>query len=146
MDKKYRQVYKEGAIITSLVILGVVLFSCSATRSHGLTLFNIRAASYQSWMISEEEKGVDIFIEFRYIDPLVTIDSVVFRGSKVSLVRDAGYRHARYIGTVSMGIPLIVQEQEPSHKEASLIYRYLGNRYEYPLARIDRKETQFVHR
>lgn len=126
-----------------LFFLFVILGSCSILNNQHEKLFKVENAYYQSWMVNEQEKGTNIFIEVIAIKQGVIFDSIAFRGTllPVSLEIKDGVTILK--GTLFNENKRIGSEQKYTEKADQLFYTYKENQYSLILKNIKRRDMKY---
>lgn len=132
----------------SFVFLAVLIAYCSIVSCSSLfpqpsnKSFKVKRSFYQSWIISDEEKGTDIIVELTGIKEGVTFDSLIFRGVKLKAYGTAKGKGVELKGIISSGKSRIKMRYDVVNLPDQLIYHYKGERKEYLLKNIRRVKTQ----
>jgi hypothetical protein len=132
-----------SSIISFCTIAFLVIFTCCKAVKSNQTLFEIKDGYYQSWMKSENEKGTNIFVTLINVKPGVTVDSIVFRGSKIPAFVSINGDTFKIKGILNSGIPVLEVEKKPSKLPDQIIYSYKGKRLTFFLTHLQRKEMMY---
>jgi hypothetical protein len=125
-----------GAIFLSLL-------ACISMKNHDVKAFNIKKAYYQSWVVSELEKGTDIILELSDVDPEAVFDSIVFRGVRLKTFAAIHNNEVELKSILPVGISRLKIDFEVVGLPDQLIYHFRGERKSYLLKSIERKNTRF---
>jgi hypothetical protein len=68
-----------------IIITAFLSTNCSILKNSDEKLFVIRDAYYQSWIRNENEKGTNIVVEVADLQPGISFDSIVFRGTRLQV-------------------------------------------------------------
>ena len=107
------------------------------------TLFNIKDAYYQSWMINENEKGTNIILNLINVQKGVTFDSLIFRGLKLPVFIDTKDTVVILKSILTVGMSKIRIEKEVVDKPNQLLYTFQGIKHSYFLKNIRRLQTKY---
>jgi hypothetical protein len=123
--------------------VGLVLAGCSFIKHQNPEVFKIKQAYYQSWVISDNEKGADIVLILNIIKDGVEFDSIVFRGMRLKAFVTGDNKEVSIKGILPSGISRLKLENKVVNLPDQLIYHYKGERKSYFLRMIERKSTRF---
>lgn len=136
MKRKYQ--------ILSILLISFIFFSmCTLRKSSAGNLFDIKDAFYQSWVISEKEKGTNINLEIINVKKGVVFDSIIFRGLRlpVFVEEKEGIVHLKSIINIEMS--RIKLESKVTGKPDQLIYHYQDTQHSYILKKIRREKMKY---
>jgi|GEM_PF-2410889 len=105
--------------------------------------FTVKKAFYQSWVISENEKGTNVVLELTRIRKGVTFDSIIFRGVRMKALVSATKRGAEIKSILPSGKSRIKITIEVVNLPDQLIYHQEGERKVFFLKDLKRKNTRF---
>lgn len=128
-----------------LLFILFITFSSFAVGSQiqpGNNSFKVKRSFYQSWIISENEKGTDIVLELTSIKKGVTFDSLIFRGIKVKAFVTTLKKGVEIKGIISSGKSRIKIDYEVVNLPDQLIYHLNGEKKELLLKNIRREKTR----
>ena len=135
-------------MLRKVIVWIVLVYSCFSfsecrTMKHlKPEAFKIKRAYYQSWVVSEDEKGTDIMLELKKVDRGVEFDSIVFRGVRLKAFATTHDNEVDLKSILTVGIPRIKIESQVIDLPDQLIYHYRGERKSFALTNIDRKDTR----
>lgn len=119
------------------------LMDCSSMRNHNPEPFNVKEAYYQSWVVSDDEKGTDIVLTMNDVKQGVEFDSIVFRGVRMrAFVTQNNYK-VSIKSILPSGKSRIKMDITVVNLPDQLIYHYHGVRISYPFKTIKGKMTKF---
>jgi hypothetical protein len=131
-------------VLVISAIVSLFVWTCCSLKNVNKEAFKIKEAYYQTWIVSENEKGTDIMLELTKVDKGVIFDSIVFRGVRLKafIIRQDNIVELKSI--LPAGKSRITNlEIHPVNLPDQLIYHYKGKRMSYPLKMIERKATKF---
>jgi len=112
---------------------------CSAKSESGLMLFTFTDVTYQTWAVSETNKGTDLIIYLSDVDPDVKFTSITFRGVEVPVSVDRSGDKAILRAQLITGESVIDNyEYRVSGEEDNLKYSYGSKEYTYPVKKFRR--------
>jgi hypothetical protein len=136
MKKKY--------CFTGFSLISFVFFyACSSIKSLDNKQFTLKDAYYQSWIVNENEKGTNIYIDLSDVAKEVEIDSIIFRGFKLPALREDKDGLVHLKSTLNIGMSKIQTENVVIKDPDQLIYRYRGIKHSYILKNIRRKNMKY---
>ena len=127
-----------------IVFLIIILISgCKSMSKSALQDFKIIDAYYQSWVINENEKGIDIVIELKNVRSGLEFQSIIFRGLElpISIKKENNTTYLKAAYTI--GLSKLDYKKTPSSKENQLIYQIDKVKKTVLLKEIRRKKTKF---
>ena len=127
-----------------LLVLIFFLFGCSILHNQQNKLFTLKDAWYQSWMISEQEKGTIVTILLSDVEKDIVFDSVVFRGVQMPL--NSEIKDGNTILTCNLNREqsrLMDDKETPVDKPNQIMYRYKGEKKTYIIESIRREEMKY---
>lgn len=145
IDKKLIRLIMKFIIIPFLLSLatGMGNRGCSASSDSGSILFTFDDLTYQTWAVSEDERGTDVIIYLVDVDPEVSFLTMTFRGIEVpvSVERkdDKIILRARLITGETV---LDNYEYKVTKEKDNLKYTYRSEEYRYPVKNIRRLPTK----
>lgn len=104
--------------------------------------FRINSAYYQSWVMSENERGTDIILRLKNVRKRIKFDSIVFRGVELPVFTSAEKGGIILKSILPTGQSRIRIGSHVTGGPDQLIYRIKGERKSYPLKNLERKETR----
>ena len=125
-----------------LALLTVIcLISCQTIGKINSMPFRINSSYYQSWVMSEKERGIDIVLRITCLQKGIEFDSIVFNGVKLPafITKEKGGIILKSI--LPIGLSRIRIGSEVTGEPDQLIYRIKGERKTYLLSNLKRKET-----
>jgi hypothetical protein len=109
----------------------------------GGKLFEIKDAYYQSWVISESEKGTSIIIEISEIKNGVVFDSIIFRGLRLPVFIEEKdgitYLKSMYNAELSK----ISLNSDVADEPDKILYHYQTSKRLYDLKNIRRLKMKY---
>jgi len=118
------------------------LMDCSSMRNHNSEPFNIKEAYYQSWVVSDDEKGTDIVLAMNNVKQGVEFDSIVFRGVRMRAFVTKNNKDVNIKSILPSGSSRIKLDIKVVNLPDQLIYHYRGERKSYSLKEINGKMTK----
>jgi len=112
-------------------------------KQHHHDLFKVNEAYYQSWVVSENDKGTDILLTLNKVEDGVKFDSIIFRGVRLVVFVTKNKNEVSIKSILPSGIPRLKLENEVVNLPDQLIYQFNGIRKTYLLKSIKRKNTRF---
>lgn len=129
----------------TVLAAGLFLFfaSCKVLKEQNQPPFILSDAFYYSWIEDENSHGTHIEVILKEVERGVTFDSLIFRSIRMPV--DVTKKEGATILKSNLfgGIPELEREQERVEKTDRLIYRAGGEKREYPLKTIRRKEMRY---
>lgn len=122
----------------------LMLCACSVVSKNGNSLFKIKDAYYQSWMVNENEKGTTIIVELSNVKSGVEFDSLVFRGNRLSVATNIDGDKLILTSILNVGIERLIVDKKPVNLPDQLIYRSNDKKYSNPIPFFKRKETRYL--
>jgi len=105
--------------------------------------FKLKKAYYQSWIISNEEKGTDVILLLTNIEKGVTFDSIIFRGIKLEAFKTLMKKELQLKSILPGGKSRIKIDLDVVNLPDQLIYHHNGERKTFPLNSIVRQKTRY---
>lgn len=133
----------KSVLIIFVLIIESSFVSCSSLLNQvSGKPFKVKRAFYQSWIISDEEKGTDIIVELSGIKKGVAFDSLIFRGVKLKAYSTPVKNGVELKGIIPSGKSRIKMKYEAVNLPDQLIYHDNGERKELLLKNIRREKTR----
>lgn len=126
-----------------LLILLFIVFGCSILKNHKKKLFNVKDAYYQSWMVSEQEKGTNIYILITDIENEIVFDSIIFRGVQMPVRIETKEGTTILKSTLHAETTRIENNNTPTSKPNQIIYRHKEVKHSYMLETIRREDMKY---
>jgi hypothetical protein len=130
-------------IIVLFISSGVSLLDCQSMKNYRQAEFKVKSAYYQSWIVSEEEKGTDILLTLSGVREGLVIDSIVFRGVRLKAFVTKENKEVHIKSILTSGISRIKLEKVVVNLPDQLIYHYKGQRKSFPLTLIGKKTIYY---
>jgi hypothetical protein len=129
--------------LSLLIITVAISKNCSSMKNMDEILFAVKDAYYQSWIVSENEKGTNIVIEITNKNKGVVFDSIIFRNKKLPIfsTEKEGVLYLKSILTVEQS--RILLNSEPADEPDKILYYYHGTRRSYDLKDLRRLEMKY---
>jgi hypothetical protein len=121
----------------------LIVCDCLSMKNVNKEAFIIKEAYYQTWVVSNDEKGTDIMLELTRVDKGILFDSIVFRGVRLKafITRQDSIVELKSILPVGKSRISNLESQAVNLPD-QLIYHYRGKRVSCPLKMIERKATR----
>jgi hypothetical protein len=116
---------------------------CSFVKSSGEKYFEIKDAYYQSWVLNENEKGTDVFIEAIHVKEGIVFDSIIFRGQSLPVFSEEKNGIVYLKSIINVGISKIQSESKATNLPDQLIYSYQGTKHNWILKNIRRGKMKY---
>lgn len=133
--------------LSIILIISTIIISssCSILKHSEHTVFDIKNAYYQSWMIKDQKKGTDVIIELINVDPEIEFLEIVFRGIKVNISKSTNANTTVIKGVINTG-PSVIEnyEYEVSGSHNSIKYKYKDEYFTIPVKNFQRLKTKFL--
>lgn len=68
------------------IIVLLSFWACNSVNKLGREPFIVTQAIYHDWVRGQDEKGTDVILQLKKVNPAVNFDSIVFRGVRLSLL------------------------------------------------------------
>jgi hypothetical protein len=130
-------------LLTFLLIRIILISGCSSLRNANDKFFTLKNAYYQSWMINNNDKGTNIYIELTDVKPGVEFDSVVFRGIKIPVFIDEKDSITKLKSILYRDLDIFFKNQKVSNLPDQLIYHYHNSKYSFKLDTIRRINMRY---
>lgn len=134
---------RKVTIIVPFIVAMVLLISCNLIKQNNHKAFRIKEAYYQSWVVSDDEKGTDILLTLGDVKKGVEFDSIVFRGVRLRAFATGTNDEVSLKSVLTSGIPRLKLDKTVVNLPDQLIYRFNGQRKSCLLNGIERKSTKF---
>ncbi len=132
--------------VTNLIVTGAILLSletCHSVKNLNQHGFEIRQAYYQSWVVSENEKGTNVMLELTKADEGIVFDSIVFRGVRLKAFTTRKGDNVEIKSILPVGKSRIIGlENKVVNLPDQLIYHYHEKRMSCPLKITGGKPTR----
>lgn len=126
-----------------LLIINALIASCRCYQCADDKLFIIKDAWYQSWVVDENERGTDIFIEITDIKNGVVFDSIVFRGLRLPVFVEKRDSMIVIKSIIEAPLSKLHIKNEFVGKPDQLIYHYKGTSHSQALKEIRSKSMKY---
>jgi len=126
-----------------LFLLFVIPGSCSILNNQHEKLFKVEDTYYQSWMVNEQEKGINIFIEVSDVKNGVLFDSIIYRGMQIPATIESNENNVVIKGTFLSTSARIEANHSPTDKPDQFSYSYKGKHHFYKLKDIRRENMKY---
>jgi len=132
------------SFLNALILLAAIYFtSCQSVSKGKVSPFRLNSAYYQSWVMSENERGTDIILRLDGVRKGIEFDSIVFRGIELPVFTSAEKDVIILKSILPIGQSRIRIESRVTGGPDQLIYRIKGKRKSYLLKNLERKETRY---
>jgi len=127
------------------VFITVLLSGCATAFRTDHELFRIKDIYYRSWMLQDQEKGTDVYVELVNADPDVVFTKLVFRGIEVDVISTTEGRKTAVKGVINTG-PSIIENYDYDIGGTKDVIRYIykAKEFEYPLKNVRRENSDFI--
>lgn len=124
-------------------LLFLMIYGCNIRNGANIPYFQVKDAFYQSWVLSENEKGTNIILKMEKVDKNIVFDSLIFRG--VMLKVSISFENDQVIlkSVLPVGITRIETKNKLVQKPDQLLYKYFGTKGFYPLKNIRREKGKY---
>jgi len=112
-------------------------------KDHNKKLFIVKDAYYQSWMVSNQEKGTSICILVADVEKEVIFDSIIFRGIQMPVNFEIKDGTGTIESNINFELSKLESKSKSSEKPNQLIYSYQGKQYSYRLESIRRENMKY---
>jgi hypothetical protein len=129
--------------LSLLMLIAVLSTNCSLMKFSSEKLFEIKDAFYQSWVISESEKGTSIVIEITNIKEGVVFDSIIFRGLKLPVFIEEKDGITYLKSLLNIELSKISLESKVTDEPDKIIYHYQTSKRLYDLKNIRRLKMKY---
>lgn len=127
-----------------LIVLLFFVIGCSVLNNKQNKLFTIKDAYYQSWMVSEQEKGTTLTIVLTNIEKDISFDSIIFRGIQMPVNMEVKESTTILRSTISQNQARFIENTNTAaNKPDQLIYTYKNERKSFKLESIRREEMKY---
>jgi hypothetical protein len=126
-----------------LLVANALFASCKCFQNSDSKLFAIKEAYYQSWVIDENEKGTNIFIEIKDVANGVVFDSIVFRGLRLPVTSEIKDSLVVLKSAITSPLSKIFIKNEYVDQPNQLIYRYNGVKHHMVIKELNRKSIKY---
>jgi hypothetical protein len=119
------------------------LLACDTMKGKNTEAFKIKGAYYQTWVVSDNEKGTDIILIIKKVQDGVAFDSIVFRGVRLKAFVTRDNKGVNIKSVLTSGKSRLHIQGQVVNIPDQLIYHFHGERKSYPLKTIKPKATKF---
>ncbi len=127
-----------------ILLLLTIICSCNTKIIVQTTHFQVNDAFYQSWTVSENEKGTDIVLKLSTVDKCIVFDSLVFRGVQMPVSVSFENEYVILKSVLHVGISRLKTSNTIVKKPDQLLYKCLEARQSYSLNGMRREKNKYL--
>lgn len=121
----------------------LMIYGCNIRNGNKIAYFQVKDAYYQSWVLSENEKGTNIILKLENVAKNLVFDSLIFRGVMLSVSISLENDQVILKSVLPVGISRIETKNKLVQKPDQLLYKYYGTRGFYLLKDIRREKGKY---
>ncbi len=125
------------------LLLFLIIYGCNIRNGNNTSYFQVKDAFYQSWVLTENEKGTNIILKLENVDKNIVFDSLIFRGVMLSVSISFDNDNVILKSVLPVGISRIETKNKLVQQPDQLLYKYFGTRGFYPLKDIRREKSKY---
>lgn len=130
-------------IPVTFISLLFVFMGCKTIHTHRMPDFQLKESYYQSWVVSPQNKGTDIVLKLKYINPNIKFKSIIFRGREVP-VQSFIQRNKIVLKAAFTSSTAKLKSKIKINRKSNRLTYQIGNREYYMLLNnLKRKKTKY---